>query len=299
LVVQNAASSRARIAELLLNDAFANPMLFEIASRLVDNSPLVFDDSLKEPDVITDPEAAIAFVLRSPTSPMTRLHTLEQLLPELLKSISRAITFNPIAAKRLGRFFLGDGTTFNLGPLLPTAESLSPAVYPLRERLRSELSRVTSYGYRAYRHHTDPELREISIGIAVLTNRDPLALLDGFTDPNEGVCEKAILWSKNHDNPRILDAVVARFNTEPNPRIRTLLAERMGEGPQGSLTQVAVLALTRAMRQDPIASVRLAALTALVHDNPVAAKRELSYGGSVDQEPEFKAVVKKLLESEP
>jgi hypothetical protein len=299
LAAQHETASRPRIAELLSSDAFADPMLFEIASRLVDSSPLVFDASLKDPDVITDPDAAIVLVLRRPTSPLTRLHTLEQLLPDLVKSLSRNITFDPIAAKRLGRFFLGDGTTFNLGPLLPTLESLPPAVYPLRERLLSELSRVTSDDYRAYRHHSDPELRELSIGIAALTNRDPLALLDGFADPNEGVCEKAIFWSKTHNHPRMIDAIVARFTSEPNPRIRTLLTERLGEVPRGSLTKTTVFTLTRAMRQDPSASVRLAALTALVHNNPVAAKRELSYGGNVDQEPEFKAVVKKLLESGP
>jgi tetratricopeptide (TPR) repeat protein len=287
------------ISELLCDDNFADPAFADATARLSTPYRPNLNAEWQNSKSATDPESLILALTRSDGRVSSKLNALKLIARPLSQACLHRIVLEPEQARHLGRVLIGDGTAVNWGPLVPDVIGLSQEEQTLRAELLDHSFAILQEGFGRYRAHPDPELREIALGLLSLGSGDPAAVLSALTDRLAVIREKAIGWSYRQRTEPVVAAVSKRLLYDPEPRIRTLAAARLGDLPPGKLPQSSVFALRQAARRDAFASVRMAALRSLKHDNPLAAKRELSYAESSDQEPEARELARKLLESQP
>lgn len=299
LALGRAPEDMTQLTSLLALELQVDSTAVALATRLVGAPCPDWHAVLSRSDSTFDLEQTLHELTRCRATYHDRLELLSRIATPLGHAVRRLVESGPASAKAIGRLLLAGDP--EIGSLLLGEERFAASKVD-QERASSALAAALgppAAAYSALLQDPDPELRQLAVGVRVLTHSDEAALLCGLADAAPEVRLAALRWAKRFPTDPVRLALGNRLRQDPSGVVRQRAAEVLGVLVALPMRRELAAALRQAARSDPFSGVRMAALSSLVRTNPLAAAEELSYAELHDSEPEVVRLARRLREHRP
>ncbi len=224
---------------------------------------------------------------------------LVQLAPELRRTCVAAVQSSPERAQAVADALLARTDAPGFGPLTRDLGKLSGDARAQAEKAAESIAAAVVAPFVALSNHPSSEVRARSVQF-LATRPEPAAkraVVGALADSDERVLRAALAAVSTTQGLEAVAAVAALLTSKRGWPVRVRAAETLGRLATDSTHPKAVLALSKAARQDDYALVREAAVRALARVDPKAARKVLAEVVDSDSEPRVRKAAKALLDS--